>query len=102
MAVWHPSPDTPPRGLLPDMSDKLKNPGPNGSGFSIRAAVFFPKRPRSCLIHVAKMHSSGKWGAKGLGANIETGNLLVLGASPQLMGWLSYSRLSFRFAPTAE
>jgi len=40
MAVWHPSPDTPPRGLLPDMSDKLKNPGPNGSGFSIRAAVF--------------------------------------------------------------
>ena len=49
----------------------------------------FPGEPRSCLIHVAKMHSSGKWGAKGLGANIETDNLLVLGASPQSGGLAS-------------
>jgi hypothetical protein len=56
-AVWRPIPPTPPpRGLLPNMSDKLRNPGSTGgSGFSILRRSISPSESSSRLIHIATM-----------------------------------------------
>jgi hypothetical protein len=57
LAVWHPSPDTPPHGLLPNMSESSGTPGVTNARGSF-ASVF----PQASLVRASLRCSQLVWG----------------------------------------